>query len=116
MVASTAAAGGMTATRMSSSVGSDVRDLRALAGPRGCASAACVRSSLRSAARKLSSSMPKSSIAGDHDQRADDRGPHHEAADRIPFDARRAGRRRAAPAARDSRATRPAGRCRSGRR
>ena len=72
-------------------------------------------SPLRSAARKPSSSVPKLSMRGDHDQRAEDRGPDHQVADRIPFHVvRRAAARSDAPAARDSRATTPAGRCRSG--
>ena len=87
-VASTAAAGGSTATRMSiSRLGSET-PARSHPGSDGArAWILSMRSRpLRSDARKPSRSLPSVSDAGDHDRGADDRGPEHQMADRIPFE------------------------------
>ena len=75
----------------------------------------------RAAARPASAatSKPWRSIDDQRDRRRDDRRPHDDAADRVPFDARRGSGSAPEPAARaapDSRSTRPGARWRPGRR
>ena len=118
MVASTAAAGGSTATRMSiSRLGSATpRQRRARSGAApGCEHAFERRCAARAEAVEIAAEVQH---GGDHDQRADDRGPEHQMAGRIPFE-----RRRGAPARGRPRQQReiaePPGRqcrCRAGRR
>ena len=84
---------------------------------RGLHRAACVRGALRSAGAEAARRRCRnSSMRDDHDHGADHRGPDHQTAGRIPFEPVGLAPAPAAPAARDSRATRPAGRCRPGTR
>ena len=85
MVASTAAAGGSTATRMSSR---RLWSARSSAGTRGLPRLD-VEHAFEAAAQRSAEVVQiaaEGQHPGNHDRRADDRGPEHQMADRIPFE------------------------------